>query len=201
MQKDQRYPLSWPFGWKRAELRRSARFSSRSNHGRSALSVADGFDRLEREFDRLKAYDVVVSTNLQLGMRGSPLSSQPEPKDPGVAAYFVLGGKERVLACDTWDRVADNMAAIAAHIECIRGIERYGVGTMEQAFTGYDALPPPSEDNRPQWRQTLGFKPMTTVTRDDVNVNYKTLAKAAANDQHRMVELNLAREAAFRELV
>jgi len=36
--------------------------------------------------------------------------------------------------------VSDNIAAIAAHIEALRAQERYGVGTIEQAFAGYSAL-------------------------------------------------------------
>jgi hypothetical protein len=33
--------------------------------------------------------------------------------------------------------VADNIAAIAAHIDAIRRQDRYGVGTLDQAFAGY----------------------------------------------------------------
>ena len=62
------------------------------------------------------------------------------PDDPGVAVYFQLHDKERVLACDKWDTVADNIAAIAAHIDGIRRQDRYGVGTIDQAFAGYSAL-------------------------------------------------------------
>ena len=71
---------------------------------------------------------------------------------------------------------------------------------MAQAGAGYVGLPPPSEDNRPAWRRTLGFKPMGKVTADDVNVNYKALAKASATNEVRLLEINLAREAALREL-
>jgi hypothetical protein len=62
--------------------------------------------------------------------------------------YFKLHGKDRVLACDKWDRVADNIAAIAAHIDAIRRQDRYGVGTIDQAFAGYSALPPPGGTSR-----------------------------------------------------
>jgi len=48
------------------------------------------------------------------------------------------------LACDRWDKVQDNIYAIAMTIEPLRGIERWGSGSMvEQAFTGFFALPAP----------------------------------------------------------
>ena len=34
----------------------------------------------------------------------------------------------------------DNIAALAAHIRAIRSVENYGVGTLEQAFRGYQSL-------------------------------------------------------------
>lgn len=206
----QRYPLSWPVGWKRTQVRLRARFFSttRSIDGMRTykggnVTVAQAIDRLDKQLERLGGRDPILSTNIMLGLRGLPVSSRGEPQDPGAAVYFTLKGKPRVLACDTWDRVADNIAAIAAHIDAMRRIERYGVGNLEQAFAGYEALPAPNADNRPPWRGILGFKPQTpahAITADDVNVNYRALAKLAANDEGRLLELNLARDAALREL-
>ena len=57
-----RFPLSWPTGWKRtpAASRKRAKFSKGSTHYRdsgsyrtsSALTVPQGFDRLQRELER-----------------------------------------------------------------------------------------------------------------------------------------------------
>lgn len=71
-----------------------------------------------------------------------------------MAVYFRLKGEPRVLACDRWDRVADNMAALAAHIDAMRGQLRWGVGSLEQAFAGYKALPA-MPASRP-WYEVLG---------------------------------------------
>lgn len=202
----QRYPLSWPARWQRTENRRSARFFSatQSSDGRiykgGNVSVAQAIDRIEKQLDLLGASAPILSTNIALGLRGLPVSSRGEPRDPGAACYFQINAKPRVLACDTWDRVADNIAAIAAYIDAMRRIERYGVGNLEQAFAGYDALPPPSVDNRPPWRGMLGFPPHASVTADDVKVAYRAHARQAANDQGALLQLNLARDAALREL-
>jgi DnaJ-like protein len=156
-----RYPLAWPMGWKRTrhhERKRAAfaKSSTSTNYNVNGhpttrtstrpLTVSDAIARLSGELSRLGAADEVLSTNVAVRLDGLPRSGQPEPDDPGAAVYFKLGKHDRCLACDRWDRVADNIAAIAQHIDALRRIDRYGVGTMEQAFAGYAALPPTAED-------------------------------------------------------
>ncbi|WP_197535667.1 J domain-containing protein [Sphingobium sp. SYK-6] len=139
----------------------------------------------------LRAGYVTLSTNLETRLDGNPRSGQPEPQDPGAAVYFRLQGKDTVLACDKWDRVADNIAAIAKHIEALRGMDRWGVGTAAQAFAGYQALPAPE-----QWWQVLGVP--VSATREQINAAYRSLAMKAHPDQGgsdaAMARLNAARE-------
>jgi hypothetical protein len=214
-----RYPLTWPIGWPRtpAEKRTSASsfrektqkqkrvwengtYVERMVDADKRVTMPTARDRLSAQLDHLGAEDAILSTNVELTVYGAPKGGRTEPADPGAAVYFVLGGVSRVLACDRWKGVAENIAALAAHIDAIRRVDRYGVGTLEQVFAGYTALPPPGADNRPGWRATLGFKPLATVTADDVRVNFRQLAKNAATDPDRLLTLNLARDAALREL-
>lgn len=191
------YPLAWPSGWPRARSRQRAPFgtTSRSRNGsRDPLTVAEARGRLSEELDRLGARYVTLSTNIELRLDGQPRSGQPEPRDPGVAVYFQLKGKATVLACDKWDRAADNIAAVAKHIEALRGIDRWGVGSVEQAFAGYQALPEPE-----QWWQVLGISPVATT--DDITRAYRTKAREAHPDaggsDAAMARLNAARSAAI----
>lgn len=145
---DQRYPLQWPIGWSRHTMRSHAKFAKRERDSGSSysrlrsLTVGDGLQRLRGELKRLGATDVVISANLRLNLDGSITANQAKVvSDPGIAVYFKLKGKPRVLACDKWISAAENMAAIAGHIEAIRAQDRYGVGNLEQAFAGYTALP------------------------------------------------------------
>jgi len=211
-----RYPLSWPFGWKRTawSARKRAKFSkSTTRYGENGsnwrssnlLTVPQGLERLQRELERLGARGVIISTNVELNSYGEPRGGRRDPEDPGAAVYFRIGGKDRVLACDCWDRVADNLASIAAHIECLRGIDRYGVGTLDQAFAGYDALPPPGAVAQPAWRKVMGFRDNVDITREDVDTTYRLLAKQFHPDvpggsQEAMAVLNCARDAALQEL-
>lgn len=194
----QRYPLQWPDGWKRtlAASRQRAKFSK----NRQQLSVAQAIARLDLELGRLGAQYETLSTNVVLRLDGLPRSDQREPVDPGAAIYFLLAGKSVVLACDKWDRVADNIAAIAGHIEAMRAQERYGVGSLEQAFAGYAALPPKAEG----WRAVLGFPPGARPTYDDIGLHYRDRARTAHPDaggsHDAMARLNAARAAALTEL-
>jgi hypothetical protein len=105
-------------------------------------TVAQGVKRLDDELSRLDARNVVISTNLRVRLDSLPASGQREPDDPGVAVYFTLDGKRRCLPCDRWDRVADNMIAIAKFIDAMRGQLRWGVGDVGAIFEGFKALPP-----------------------------------------------------------
>lgn len=190
------YPLHWPSNWPRARSRRQANFHERTHAGQKPLSIATAMDRLEEELTKLGAKEIVVSTNRERRVNGMINAAGSEPADPGVAVYFQLKGKDTALACDAWDRVADNLNAIAKHIEALRGQERWGVGTIEQAFTGYQALPAPE-----QWWQVLGLP--RNASRDAITQAYRTLAKSAHPDaggsEAAMARLTAARDQALGE--
>jgi hypothetical protein len=159
------YPLHWPTGWPRAKARTGALF----RRGTSRLTIADAVARVLRELGRLGVRDPVISSNVRPTLAGVPASSNgAAPADPGVAVYFRLGktGDQKVLACDKWDRLADNIAAVAAHVEALRGQERWGVGTLAQAFAGYKALP--AVEARKPWWEILGVKPQASMNEIEV---------------------------------
>lgn len=196
----ERYPLSWPFGWKRTERYKRKRAAFRS--GGSAVTVAGGIKRLLGELGRLgvRDGDCIISTNVATRLDRLPYSNQREPDDPGAAVYFRLKKQDRVLACDLWTRVADNLTAIAQHIDALRRIDRYGVGTLEQAFAGYAALPAPGH----AWRSVLGFAPDEAVTADKVSTAFRERARTAHPDvggsHEQMAALTEARTEAHRFL-
>jgi hypothetical protein len=199
-----RWPLSWPAGWPRTprSQRKAAKFSKKRmvspTYARQEdLTVFDAVKRLTDELRRLgaSAGTEVLSTNLVTRLDGLPRSDQRAPEDPGAAVYFRLKGQPRVLACDRWTRVADNIAAVAAHIEAIRAVDRYGVGSLEQAFAGYVTLPEAATD----WWVILGVSP--NATWEDANAAFLRLAQAAHPDKQggsheQMARLSEAREKA-----
>jgi hypothetical protein len=208
------YPLTWPVAWKRTEAsrRRVAAFHRReqrySHDGvpnwkeKRSLTVGDSHGFLSAELRRLGATRVVVSSNLRLRSDGRPYADQKRMlEDPGVAVYFTLKGAARVLACDKWNSVADNLMAIGKHIEALRAVDRYGVGFLEQAFAGYTALPPAVGHD---WRIVLGFRKDELVSPNVVQARYRTLAAKAhpdvGGDPNEMTRLNAARDVALMEI-
>lgn len=199
-----RFPLEWPAGWRRARSRRQAAFKMTRQVGEGtrtgALNMEVATDRLSVELDRLGAKEATLSTNVSLNLRGIPRGDE-NPGDPGAAIYFSYKGRATVLACDTYYRVADNIAALAAHLEHLRAIERHGVGTIEQALAGYKALP---ADTAANWRAVFGFAADSRPTREQIDTAYKAAAKIHHPDiggtEVGMAHLNRARDYAWAEL-
>lgn len=155
------YPLTWPSGWPRAKTRTRANFNTKGvmSQATRPLSVNDGLQRVFGELGRMgiRDYSVIVSTNIETTLRGIPRSDRREPLDPGVAVYFtnttVRGEPKQCIAIDRYDRVADNLAAIAATVEALRAIERHGgAEILNRAFTGFTALPGPVA-GAPWWHE------------------------------------------------
>lgn len=144
------YPLHWPIRQPRTPRakRRKALFLS---------TLASSLIDIRQEVRRLGGRDLVVSSNLTLRIDGFPRSGQSMPEDGGVAVYFERQGKSLAFACDRFDRVEHNLRAIVKHLEALRGMERWGVGTLDQAFAGYQALPEDAGDGAPWWR-VLGLE-------------------------------------------
>lgn len=201
MSEQQRYPLSWPAGWKRT-VRYQRKRAPFTTAGRS-LTMTDSIKRLNGEMRRLgvRDGDWLISSNVPTRLDGLPYSGAKEPDDCGVAVYFRLKQQPRCLACDAWTRVADNIAAIAQHIDALRRIDRYGVGTLDQAFAGYAALPANTAAN---WRDAFGFPEGSRPTLDDVDEKFKAQARAAHPDaggtHEQMARLTEARAFARKEL-
>lgn len=218
------YPLTWPTGWKRtpSHLRKRAHFNRREAVYRTNeqgqqypawnrscdLTVAQSIDRLLSELQRMGIGrgDVIVSTNVPVRNDGLPYSNRREPDDPGAAVYWKAGKATRCMAIDRYDRVADNLAALAATLDAMRSIERHGgAEILDRAFTGFAALPAAGQSSKP-WREVLG------ITADDARGLTSDLIDAAfrelvhihhpdkGGDPEKFRQLVEAREQAKREL-
>lgn len=188
------YPLCWPHAKPRTKLRRFGRFITKERQNSSQpgggswlrsknISVAEACKRVQDECDRIGARDPILSTNLKTRLDGLPRSDQPKPQDPGAALYFTLKGKPHCLPCDTFTDVAQNIAALAAHIEATRAIERYGVADIAAMFSGFAALPSPENASAPSWREVLGLGRGQNILLADAELAYRRKRKEAHPDQ------------------
>lgn len=145
------YPLSWPDGWARVKSARQHR-----DDPYRSISIGNACEEVVAELRRIGGVDIIISSNLRARLDGQPYANQSEPRDAGIAVYFNLKNRPTVLACDKWDRVSRNLWAIAKHVEALRGQERWGVGSIEQAFAGYAQLPGIGETSGMSWWKELG---------------------------------------------
>lgn len=206
------YPLLWPEGRPRrapaqrkpGKFHRTERvYSSGGSYNRKLdMTIAAAIARLQDELDRIHARYVVVSANVELRLDGLPRSGAREPDDPAIAVYFQLDGRPHCLPCDTYTTVAANIAAVAAHIEATRAIERHGVASVAEMFSGFAALPAPSDVR--QWRTSLGFRAEARPSRAEIEARWRELAAKHHPDrggsQQQMAEINAARDAALKEI-
>ena len=179
----QAFPIQWPHGQTRSKKRVNSNFK---------VNPAQAYDEMIGELARFKASHVVVSTNIPLRRDGSPyrdgLSESLE--DPGVAVYFRRGKQLVSLCCDTYRRPWENMRAVGKSVEAFRAMERYGAHQiLNQAFTGFAALPPPDDAEKP-WHVVLGCS--QTATRSEIMDAWKAKVRHAPEDER--LPFNVARD-------
>lgn len=166
------YPLHWP------QRQPRSRHRIRNMLWRDA-TVSTASVQIEDEVRRFDGRDLVLSTNLALRIDGFPRSGQPEPADPGVAIYFTRKGKPLVFACDRYCYVRWNLRAIGMHLAAMRGMERWGCGTLDQAFAGYAQLP--EHASGPNWWSVLGCQ-QPPRDADELQAAYRAAARVAHPD-------------------
>jgi hypothetical protein len=192
-----RFPLAWPAHKPRTswDRRRRGKFSA---SGRT-ITMKEAITRAMAEVARLGGTYGLISSNVALRLDGLPKSGQGEPADPGVCLYFQIGGKPYAMACDVYDKVAQNLAAIAAHIEATRAITRHGVATAAETLQAFAALAAPAPRS---WRDVLELSRDAGI--GDVRAALRRLAQIRHPDkggsEGAMAELNAARDAAEREV-
>jgi hypothetical protein len=104
--------------------------------------------QIELELERWRIRQYIISRNHHRIFAG----------DPGVAVWWLdRMGEIRVLACDKYQSLADNMHSIVLTLAAMRGLERWGAYTAEQAAegAGQKLLSPPDSD-RVDWPTILG---------------------------------------------
>lgn len=183
------YPLAWPDGWPRRD-------SSRRTGSRYEVSFLRARDELARQLKLAGARHPVISTNVPLRRDGLPLANMAEPKDPGVAVYWDdRKGKARVIACDCWRTVRENLRAVGLTIEALRTIERTGASELlERAYSGFARLPA-----APDCWSVLGLSKGTPTER--VSDRYRELARQHHPDRGGNAETMSRINAAYQEAI
>ncbi len=193
------YPLQWPDGWKRTAFRHASNYK---------VATDRAFEDLLRELNLLGALkgSIVVSTNVPpRNALGTPRNDGHNVADPGVAVYWTTKTHgERVIACDRWATVRENLRALGLAVAGLRSMERAGATqVVDRAFSAFGALPASGAAPvaRPWW-EVFGFTQamIGSLSMPMITARYRELA--AKNHPDRggsaaaMTELNAAHEAA-----
>jgi hypothetical protein len=199
------YPLTWPHPQPRTA-------PHARTHAAFKVDTGDSISHLVANLRMLNTRQVIISSNVPTKRDGLPYADFREPTDPGVAVYFdryvkstdprVFGGAGAwlpfVIACDHYTKLRWNLRAIGMTVEALRTIARHGASSMlEQAFTGFAALPPASNGKKPWW-EVLGVHVGCTI--EEAREAWIELVKIhhpdAGGDTKRMAEINAAFEEA-----
>lgn len=190
----QAYPLAWPPN--RPRTREAWRRNGKFRHDGRDITLSKAKRRLAEEVERLGGQYLLLSLDIPVRKDGQPHGVLRPGPDPGAVAYFQLDGKPFALACDTYTSREMNVAALAAHVEATRAIERHGVASAAESLQAFTALPAPKSC----W-EILGLP--TTASAADVEAAWRARIRDAHPDRRigseaQAAELNAARDEARR---
>jgi hypothetical protein len=196
-------PCSWPVGWPRTpEYKRS--------RSRYRVSFAEARNDILAALRAMRATEVVISTNIALRRDGLPYANANEPTDAAVAVYwsdFKLSDapRTRVIACDRWLKVRENMRACGLAIRALHQLQLSGATqVVDRVFMGLTTLV--ADNPRRSWRDVFGYGPEwhPRLCLASIAARYKELALKRHPDTNggsheEIVELNQAHAEAVRE--
>ncbi|HVZ95996.1 MAG TPA: J domain-containing protein [Chitinophagaceae bacterium] len=166
------YPLQWPIGYSRTE-------NNAKKHAQFSTAFAKARDGILRQLRAFNAKDVIISSNVPLKRDGIPYAvpygnSKNITDDTGIAVYFTLKDDQKVICCDAFHTLDDNIHAINLSLEALRGLDRWKCSDIvNQAFTGFKALPEVSSSNIWETLELPGQPDNSAIIR----ANYKKIAK------------------------
>lgn len=121
---------SWPGELRGRASRKSPPFQS---------SYTGTLEVLDRELRMLRATVTVVQLAVNEGQvrRDGKLYARVHPDHPGVILSFDTKAGHFRYACDMFSHWHANLRAIALGLEALRKIERYGIGSGTEQYTGF----------------------------------------------------------------
>jgi hypothetical protein len=119
--------------------------SHKRKRSRFKASYVTTLDDLEREFNAIRAKDVVIQCYLDrddIRNDGWP-RSKARPKQPGVIVTFLQGKDVISMPCDTFLDWEQNVRAIALTLHALRMVSQYGVTKHNEQYQGFKRIEAP----------------------------------------------------------
>lgn len=168
-------PLYWPSEIPRKKDRKSGQFKAKGERGwLRPLTVAEAVKRLTDELYHWDARNAELSADFGKTRTGNVSLSVDAKGDPGCVLIFDSGKRTYTLPVDTYDSLAQNIGALAGHLNAVRATERYGVASVAQTMGAFVSLPAPKT-----WRDLLG----NPETKADAESAYRKAIMTAHPDR------------------
>ena len=142
-------------------------------------------DLLEREIFNLGAHAAVIQVDADRSdfRLDGFLRVTAKSLSPAVAISFESVHGNLTYPCDTYLDWRDNVRAIALALEALRTVDRYGVTSRGEQYTGWAALPPPDSNGFVDQTTALAF--IRKITGRDVgDVPFESLLREAEMITH-----------------
>lgn len=132
--------LDWPPGFHRTQS------GHRTQNNQYSVSLAEAFDDLETEMDRLDVDSFRYSFDADQRKTDQRPYARANPDNPGFVLRWTMGGDQYAVACDRYTRLRDNVRTIGLYLREKRKMEQRPVETGESEFANA-RLPPVDEDD------------------------------------------------------
>ncbi len=132
--------LDWSPGFDRTQPK------NRTWNNHYSVSLAEAFDDLEAEMDRLDVDSYRYSFDADQRKTDQRPYARSNPDDPGFVHRWTMGGDQYAVACDRYRRLRDNVRTIGIYLREKRKMEKRPVETGESEFANA-RLPPANEDD------------------------------------------------------
>lgn len=106
-------------------------------------SHIDTMDRLRYELELLGARDGIIEADLReqdIRIDGMPRANAPQPKFPGIRVSFESRHGPLQYQTDVCERYEHNLRSIALGLEALRAVDRYGITSRAEQYTGFKAI-------------------------------------------------------------
>jgi hypothetical protein len=170
--KPDKFPLSWPQGYPETEQRQESKFICTFAQARNGIFT---------QLDRLGVNEFFISCNVKRNKAGQLVEGRLIYDNPGVAVYFTYKNEERVIACDKWKYIHENMRAVEKTIEAIRALERWGCSDIiTRAMGNMKALAENAGSSNGAWWLILEVE--QTATAAEIKEAHRRLSKLYHTD-------------------
>jgi len=132
--------LDWPAGFDRTEP------SERTRNRKFDVTLAQAFDDIETELDRLGADEFRYSFDARQRKSDQRPYSRANPDDPGFALRWTMDEEQYAVACDYYTKLRDNVRTVGLYLREKRKQEARPVETGESEFANARLPPADQED-------------------------------------------------------